>query len=313
MIFPEIPILLCILAVYFNSGGYAAAIGPSGISLIQLSSNSSHTVLPNLAASVNANGLNPHFSGRVTVGSNRLDSMSLMMNGVEALASLAIRVQASLIPAARFSTPDYPTIALDIYPAQASRIATEVVLECLFYGLSQVIMEEKFFETRVECQWDHELVATARFHALAPTAGHVSRSDEAASLSSPPAVDNATLASVNPVFLVRPDSETLSITNVFLMAYIVFHGLAPLPSDHRVGNLLHVSGPPTADPEIYMLFDTEIPEQPPFFDVGVAIETVRVMPRFMLANRRWCTVSIAFIVDGVHVGSGLLGTGDPDQ
>ena len=52
--------------------------------------------------------------------------------------------------------------------------------------------------------------------------------------------------------------------------------------------------------------------RPPFFEYRWLIESLRQLPAFLLQQGRFAEISMGIVVDGVHVGNGLLEKAVPD-
>ena len=56
-----------------------------------------------------------------------------------------------------------------------------------------------------------------------------------------------------------------------------------------------------------MVFEPyQIRTRPPFFEYRWLIETLRQLPGFLIQQSRFAETSIGIVVDGVHVGNGVL-------
>ncbi|CAD6570007.1 MAG: hypothetical protein ASARMPREDX12_003268 [Alectoria sarmentosa] len=258
---------------------------------------------------------------RLNYGRAPLRPTSLLMNGVEALATLALKDQAARIPSAHFHIQSYPDAIIDVEPERpATDVSNEVALMCISWGLRNWIEDREYRIVEVECIWDDVLVAHVVFEQASYQAS--SNATEALSLtaerpggtgnlSSPIASANDTLLeAVTPGFSFPPNSETLPILNVFYLTIKVLTAFARIPNTDTVGTYDVVSL--DGEWESYMLFEpASIRARPPYFEYRWAIETVRQIPGFCLQQGRFAEISFGVVVDGVLVGNGLMGKGTP--
>ncbi|CAF9942585.1 MAG: hypothetical protein ALECFALPRED_009828 [Alectoria fallacina] len=189
---------------------------------------------------------------------------------------------------------------------------------CISWGLRHWIEDREYRIVDVECIWDAVLVAHVVFERPSYRASSnatealsliAERAGESGNLSSPVTSANDTLLeAVTPLFGFRPDSENLPILNVFYLTIKVLTAFAPIPNTDTVETYTVVDL--DGEWQSYMLFEPfSIRARPPFFEYRWAIETVRQIPGFCLQQGRFAEIGIHVVVDGVHVGTGLMGKG----
>lgn len=150
----------------------------------------------------------------------------MLMNGVEALATLALKDQTARSSGAQFHAEGYPDVVIDIEPQQpATDVLNEIMLLCIFSGMDHVIREREYRNAKVLCFWDNVVVAQVLFERpgyqssanttdiLSPTAESPGGSGNISSLIT--TTNDTLLEAVTPRFYFRPDSQSLPTPNVF--------------------------------------------------------------------------------------------------
>lgn len=245
------------------------------------------------------------------------------MNGVEALATLALKDQAACIPSAQFKTQPYLDTIIDVEPQHpATDVSNELALKCISWGLRRWIEYRVYRNVSVECVWEAVLVPHVKFErqsyqtssnateALSLTA---ERPRGSGNLSSPVTSANDTLLeAVTPVFLFGPDSKNLPILNIFYLVLKVLTAFARFPNTDTLGRYTVVETGSVWD--VYMIFEpSAIRARPPYFEFRWAIETVRQIPGFCLQQGRFAELDIGVVVDYVLVGHGGMDKGKPED
>ena len=113
--------MLCIAALSCFPAANAVAINLPNESLLQRPSNLSFADFANVTS---LGDDHPHFSAEVYYGRVRLRTISMLMNTVEALATLALRDQTARAPGAHYHAEDYDDVLIDVVPL---RPATDVL------------------------------------------------------------------------------------------------------------------------------------------------------------------------------------------
>ncbi|KAF6222301.1 hypothetical protein HO133_001387 [Letharia lupina] len=247
----------------------------------------------------------------------------MLMNGVEALATLALKDQTARSYGAQFHAEGYPDVVIDIEPQQpATDVLNEIMLLCIFFGMDRVIREREYRNAKILCFWDNVVVAQVLFErpgyqssanttdVLSPTAESPGGSGNISSLIT--TTNDTLLEAVTPRFYFRPDSQSLPTPNVFGTVITVLLAFAYVPNTDPLEAYTVVRT--GAEWDVSMLFEsTLIRTRPPYFEYRWAIETVRQMPGFLLQQGRFAELIIGVIVDGVHVGNALLVKGEPND
>ena len=316
--------MLCIAALSYFPAAHAVAINlPTG-SLLQRPSNLS---LADFANVTSLGDDHPHFSAEVYDGNVRLRSISMLMNTVEALATLALKDQTARGSGAHFHAHGYDDVVIDVVPLPpATDILNEVAVLCISDGMYILIRERAYENARVVCSWDAVPVAKVYFGRpgnhlpssnttltlLSPTAETLGGSDNNNFTSLTTTTTNATLLeAVTPVFFFSSDSQTLTIPGVFVTLIFALKGFAFRPNTDTVQTYTVIH--PAEEGDASMVFEPyQIRTRPPYFEYRWLIETLRQMPAFLLQQGRFAELSIGIFVDGVHVGNGVLEKPKPD-
>ena len=154
--------ILCIAALSYLPTASAVTINLSERSLLQRPSSNS------LANFANVTSLSeypsPHFAAQLGFGDVRLRSTSLLMNAVEALATLALKDQTAGSSGSHFQADRYSDVVIDVEPQHpATDVLNEVALLCISYGIGHVIRRREYKNAEITCFWDAVVVALVHF------------------------------------------------------------------------------------------------------------------------------------------------------
>lgn len=200
----------------------------------------------------------------------------------------------------------------------------------MIFGIGNLIEDRTFRESKVECFWDNESIATlfidkAENHpsrsnniGASNTTGLEGASDTNVRLEFPSSnftkPNNTLNEVVNPGFYIRPDAKTLQILNVFVMVINAVYTLfRSYPLGDEIRQFTFIKTKPEWDVAMILTSNYErIRARPPHFEIRFAIETVRRLPAFLLHQRRFAETDFSVVVDDVRVGRGLMFQGqDP--
>ncbi|KAL8789166.1 MAG: hypothetical protein Q9213_001273 [Squamulea squamosa] len=256
----------------------------------------------------------PHFTIRVNpVRNTQIDTISMLFIALDALTIVALRGPRSRIQARSFRLADYPAVAIDLIPKHpAATVTDEVVDQCIYYGIEDIVRHEDYRETTLICEWDQLEVARLRVWNRSPRAEHLQN------LSGPSMPDtttnaNASLsATLRPQFFYPQNAAHLDQTLVFITVMNAIMRFSWLGRD-PVGQRWTDPGPgwdasfvigPNNPPRAF----------PPILEPRWVIQTLRLVPECMRRNGRWSELGMSFEVDGVYLGNALLmkGRGHPD-
>lgn len=312
-------VVTTLLSVQFSS---AAGLKPSNTQSLQPPSNLS------LAGSSDPKWLEVQpsspFRASIVLGNFSLSVISILMLGVEAIATLALRDYEARISGLYLRIEKYPYVAIAIRPQHRSLgVTNEVALRCIHYGMEYIARHQEFNNATIDCFWYNQRVAQVFFErpkilsglsghsrsAMATTLGNIVESPSQ-NLCTTGSSDHDTCAldifssRVTPHYFFDNNSREISVLGVFMTTMTVLTFLAMFKSTDHLG----------LDRIIESEWDTSMRfhtgrTQPPFCDYGWLIETVRRIPSFMLQEKRFAEISMGIIVDGVYVGDGLLEKG----
>ena len=316
---------LCIAALSCFPTANAVAKDLGKRSLLQRPSN---LLLADSANVTSLGDSHPHFSAEIYSGHVRLRSISMLMNTVEALATLALRDQTARGPCAHFQAHGYDDVVVDVVPLQpATDVLNEVAVLCISDGMYSLIRDQTYKNAKIVCLWDAVPVAqvyfdTSRYHLsssnitealLSSTADTLGGSDSNNFSSLTTTITNnvTLLEAVTPVFFFSPDSQILTIPGVFITLILALKECAFRPNTDTVPTYTVIQAVEEGDAS--MVFEPyQIRTRPPFFEYRWLIETLRQLPGFLIQQSRFAELSIGIVVDGVHVGNGVVEKAKPD-
>lgn len=273
---------------------------------------------------------NALFYATIVLGEVVLPYLSLLMLGVEALATLAWKDHTAYSAGTYMLLEGFPDAAIAIVPQIKSvGVMNEVAVRCILFGMHHVAKYQEFKNATIDCFWLDRRVASVLFgkprdrlpsgsyHTPLTAAKGVNRSLRlsAQSACTAPLGDNITCAlattpdDVHPHYFYHLQSREISVLALFMtimvaLEYFSFFGSTIRLPAHRTIR--------TAWDTSLRLTPDQTRKQPPFCETGWLIETVRRIPSFMLEQNKFAEISIAIIVDGVFVGDGLLEKGRPN-
>ncbi|KAI4114506.1 MAG: hypothetical protein LQ345_004723 [Seirophora villosa] len=252
--------------------------------------------------------VHPHFSLVIQdVKDARVGILPLLLNAVNALYILALRIPTGVSPATRFHLPRYPDLDIDLLPTRRSRVVmNEAALLCVYHGIEDMVRRQDFRLATFKCYWDNVSVTKVNIISVHGTVG-----DEAAEPSVPDSTANLTVPSVGeftPRFAYFPSGLDLDMQTVFITVMHALVCFGRKVNDARVGHLYTDPGPEW-DASLLMPMNEPPPRHPPFLVVEWVIKALRQVPAFMLQNRRFAELGITFDVDRVNLGTAILQKG----
>lgn len=277
-----------------------------------------------LAYSLNRTSLgewpDPRFSVTYALGTVNLRSTSLLINGIDALAVLAVEDPTARKAGWHYHSASYSDVYIDVAPEPpATDVLNDIAIPCITAGLINAMRFRRFKNTEIQCQWDEVTVARVSFEpagesssnateALSLPADDPGGSGNSSSLINTTHLNDTRLELVAAGFFFPPNSQTTSVEAVFFNAIMTLASFAYYPSTE----LIHDAAVRATNYDTYIHFEqAETRTQPPFFEYRWAIEAVRELPRFMLRQRRFAEVGIGISVDDVLVGQGYFSKGTP--
>ncbi|KAL9009834.1 MAG: hypothetical protein Q9173_005169 [Seirophora scorigena] len=250
----------------------------------------------------------PHFSLEIQdVKAARVGTLPLLMNAVNALYILAMRIPTGRSPATRFHLPLYPDVEIYLLPTRRSRVVmNEAALLCIYRGIEVMVRRQDFRLATFKCYWDNVSVTKVRIVSMHEPVG-----DEAAEPLLPDSTANLTVPSVGdftPRFAYFRLGLDLDMQTVFITVMYALVCFGQKVNDARVD---HQYTDPGAEWDASLLMPMNEPprRQPPFLVVKWVIKALRLVPTFMLHNRRFAELGITFDVDRVNLGTAILQKG----
>ena len=276
--------------------------------------------------------IDPRFSLRAIYVETSLPLTPCFMNAVELLAQYA---ELDWMSKARqrhgVVLPSYPQVEIAVLPEKpATSVEVRLVIWGIWVGVRQMITKKRFCEVEFEIHWEGEVVASIFFTRpmdLQDTSnnGTLTTVKPLTLLSSPNETTDGILDILNstgispgasnegnfdwkPLF--PPGAKTLTVTEVFLTVMAGLINAAPRPASNKVPGP-YASAASDIDANVqFFLHRRRLPRtKPPYFQYIHVIKALRLVPGYMLANKRFAEMLFIIEVTGVPVGEGYLERG----
>jgi len=285
--------------------------------LQQLASPTTNTSVLSVAA-LNSTVVNedPHFSIGIGYGHENLNKLSMLSNAVESLATIAQRDYSARVSSFHGHEPA-ADVTIDVTPfGTAVDFSNEVAVKCIYWGMFYIVTQRQFNDAEVDCKWDGVDVAQVQFQGL-PTTTCLETLNTNADSNPVNATTTAPLSAVVPMYLFIQGAQTLTIWEVYISVMAALMHVARWPSTDVVEAFTSQATTTPGGPayfDVHMLFvGTLIRARPPYYEYGNIIEVLRQLPAWMRRQGRFAETSFGVVVDGVHMGSGLLQRGPPES
>lgn len=197
------PVLFTAALVEFAITDPATTSGDGNSILYQ----AANLTLLNSVPKINDHG---RFSLRVYLMNTRLNSISMMMNALDALAIISVENQVDRSLGLHFHLPSHPSVRIDVVPDYPARdVLNEVATLCIYYGMADMLKNRRFTEVALGCVWDGVEVAIVSItRATSSTTNVIPNTIVTA--------DDSSSNTLQPSFFYIPDAATLDITVAFM-------------------------------------------------------------------------------------------------
>ncbi|KAL9594170.1 MAG: hypothetical protein Q9219_007183 [cf. Caloplaca sp. 3 TL-2023] len=316
--FPKCPSKWYYIATLFYLAftTHAAVLPMPAISIYQAPSNASENQPGQDILPLQTLGNNPRFSISLGFGDRSLRPISILMNGVHAVHSLATRSIRSRIPAELFHIAAYPDVEFTLRPMGGeSDTLTEVALLCIFQATVWVARTRQYKNLEADCMWDNRIVAQLN---VDPTG--ITRGSKATSLTLEDAEANSknnetaaatTLGATSARFVYSQDAQPFTMEDVFMTGLAVLKACAYKPPEDTVPTYTKISAEWS---RAFMLFEpATIRSRPPYFEWRAIIEMIPQMMYFLVRSGRYAELGMQIYVDNALVGQGLLDREPPSD
>ncbi|KAL8677943.1 MAG: hypothetical protein Q9186_005666 [Xanthomendoza sp. 1 TL-2023] len=235
----------------------------------------------------------------------------LLLNAVDALATIGIQDLNGRSPSYSFQLTKYPTVVIDVKPgASAADFQNWAASLCIYHGIEDVVRQQVSKEVDINCRWNTIEMVTVSIRTVSPG------SKKAASVSASN-ITESTLAvshTLQPYFYYVADSVPLDYTTTMITLMYSIMYLSRLDKTDMIPRTYTDAGPHW-DSSIVFPGDGPQPpkDPPPFLESGWVIETLKMVPNFMIQQRRFAELGIQFHVDNVYLGGALLQKGKPSR
>ncbi|KAL8773764.1 MAG: hypothetical protein Q9209_001532 [Squamulea sp. 1 TL-2023] len=235
----------------------------------------------------------------------------LLLDAVDALAVIGLKDSKGRTPRTNFQLAKYPTVAIVVQPTgSAADVMNWSATLCIYYGVEQVLKRQAYQEVTIYCAWNHQ----ERIQVSIRTVSSEIHTDTTASGLNTTQPTSAVFDTFHPrFFYVRnPTALDYTVTMITIMYSIMY--LSRLSKTSVIPRTYTDAGPDW-DACIIFIGDGPSPssDHPPYLECRWVIETLGMIPSFMIQQRRFAELGMTFWVDNRYLGGGLLQKGKPDE
>lgn len=234
-----------------------------------------------------------HFSFDVFPTPVHLDPTAVLINGLDALASLALEDDKTRNRVRRFRSSDYTDVKISVVPkGSAKDFSSEVASLCIYYGIEELARYGTYVEATFTCKWDSievarvdlDAVATLRYPKLVGD-----DSDAHANNTSVVTARGLPGNEIKPNFVFLAGGHSLLHDVVFItLMNAILRFSPPRATELFPSDVVIDAGLPWKEKGYLDLAGVsgggDRPSSPPYLDYHVVIESLRQVPRFMLGK-----------------------------
>lgn len=322
-------IILSILTVVL-AYQYTAQASAINISIQSIPDTFSHSLTSNITSPPSSE-IDPRFHFAISFGETSLPKTSLFMNTVELMSQYAELGWLSRVQKRHgVFLPAYPQVEMAILPAAPAKfIENRIVVWGIWSTISIMVQGNRYQEIEAEIGWDDRLVAYIYFtipldYQRDSEIGSGSQIDKnlQLSLSSNGTIDTGSNTSNNSALesLGSLDDGDFDFSPKYLDSGKI---LTPVEAFMTILAALKNTAPAAATDKIRAPFTSQVAgidasmafyfhmrrgprTQRPFFQFIHVIKTCRLLPGYLLENRKFAEVGFGIGVHGILVGSGFL-------
>ena len=279
--------------------------------------------------SLQSGGIDDRFGLKAEYAETPIPITPCFMNVVELLAQYAELDWLSKVKQRNgVVLQEYPQVEIAVIPAAPARnIEVRLLIWGIWVAIRDIIGRNKFYESEFEIFWDEKVVAfiyitrpmdlqlTGSNATLAPDeplsllpSPDPTITDTSNSTSTPPGSLNDGRFGWKPLF--TPRAKQLTVVEVFLTVLAGIKNAAPHPASEKIpGPYASAAVDCYANVQFY-LHKRRVPRpKPPFFQYVHVIKALRLVPEFMLQQKRFAELLFSIEVSGITVGEGFLQKG----
>ena len=276
--------------------------------------------------------MDPRFGIKALYAETHIPLTPCFMNVVELLAHYAELDWLSKVKARHgVVLQEYPQVEIAILPAApAKSIEVRLVFWGIWVAIRDIIQKNNFYEAEFEIYWESLVVAfiyiTKPMGSQLTSSNATLGTDEPLSLlpsSNTTVSDNLdtsdstsnSLGSLSegrfswkPLF--PPTGKTLTVVEVFLTVMAGIKNAAPhAASDSIPGPYASAAVDTFANVQFYLHRRRHPRTKPPFFQYIHVIKALKLVPAFMLKEKKFSELLFSIEVSGIAVGEGFLQKG----
>ncbi|KAL8728664.1 MAG: hypothetical protein Q9166_005228 [cf. Caloplaca sp. 2 TL-2023] len=274
-------------------------------------SKNGDVILPQAAnlSQVDSPAYNAHFSMRVRPREDYpVDSLSLFMNAVDALAIIALMDYRTRSPEMQFHSPSYPSVIINVNPKPpATDTVNEVATLCIYYGMTDLVKHRQNTEATFDCLWDNVDVAEVVIRSSDPAATPVSDTTTTN-------LTDSLQDRFQPRFFYIPSAKDLPAAVVFITIMNAIMGFSRYTKTNIIPRCYTDPGP---EWDASIVFPDDGPQPPrtppPYLEYRHGIVALNQAPRYMVQHHRFAELTMIFRVDNMYVGHAMLLKGKPGQ
>ena len=280
-------------------------------------------------------GIDPRFHLKAVYAETQIPLTPCFMNVVELLAQYAELDWLSEVKGRHgVVLPEYPQVEFAVIPAAPARsIEVRLVIWGLWVGIRDIINRNLYYEAEYEVLWENQVVAfiyiTKPMDLQPPTNSTATLgtdeplsllpSPDAAISNNPDTSNNSSTFNSSDLLTdghfswkprYAPRAQTLTVIEVFLTV------MAGLKNAAFHSALEKVPGPYAssavdvfANVQFYIFGRRHPRPKPPFFQYIHVIKALRLIPGYMLREKRFAEMLFEIDVNGMTVGDGYLQKG----
>ncbi|KAL8800268.1 MAG: hypothetical protein Q9182_005292 [Xanthomendoza sp. 2 TL-2023] len=261
--------------------------------------------------------LDPHYTGlngdRLSVDvethhGTHVNPFTLLLNAVDALATIGSQDMNGRSPSYSFQLTKYPNVIIEVKPSpSAADLLNWVASLCIYHGIEDVLRKKLYVEVDIICHWNVDEIVGVSIRDSSSRAASVSAS-------------NTTQSNVNvsdtlqSSFFYVSDGMALDYNSAMITLMYSIMYLSRLDKREMVPRTYTDPGPHW-DASIVFPGDGPQPpkDPPPFLECGWVIGTLKMAPDYMIQQRKFAELAIKFRANNVDLGHALLQKGKPFQ
>ncbi|KAL8815155.1 MAG: hypothetical protein Q9223_005682 [Gallowayella weberi] len=236
-----------------------------------------------------------------------VNSFALLLTAVDALATIGSKDMQGRSPSYSFQLTKYPSVIIEVKPSpSAADVLNWAASLCIYHGIEDVLRNKLYVEFNVICHWNVIEIVAVSIRATGSDRG-------ASTLASNTTESNVAVSdTLKPRFyyIRLPESLDYNSAMITLMYSIMY--FSRLDKKGLIPRTYTDPGP-NWDASVIFPGDGPAPprDPPPFLECAWVIGTLKMVPDYMIQQRKFAELGIEFRVNDVNLGHALLQKGKP--